>query len=433
MLIPFQFAFGTDNLGASSLIIYVIDFFFLWDIFFNFKTSYRFQGTEVTDKKMVASQYARKNFAIDLLATIPLDILFLGRPEAQIFNISLIWLLRSFRLLRIVRLFVIFTRWEDFNRINAGYLRVMKFLALVLLFGHWITCGWFVLPSIENFPADNWVMLSGIRFADRFTQYIRSFYWTITTMTTVGYGDITPHGNGEYLFTSMVMLIGASLYAYIIGNIASLLSNIDSTKASFWNRMETVSQYLNYREVPFELSGRVRNYYEYIWARHRGLREDMFFDDLPNPLRLDILHYLTQELLEKVPLFKFASPSLRNVLLLVLIPQTYSPDGHVTREGELGKEIFFVSRGKLEISSNDGKNTHGTLESGDYFGDISLLFGEKRTASVKSLTFCEIFILEKTDFNKIKEEYPEFKEVLKKASSNKPEKLMELVIDGIVL
>jgi voltage-gated potassium channel len=185
--------------------------------------------------------------------------------------------------------------------------------------------------------------------------------------------------------------------------------------------------------VPKDLNEQVRNYYEYQWARRRGLKEDALLDDLPVPFRLDILRHLTRELLDTVPLFKYCSPALRNVLLMALKAQTYAPEGYIVREGELGKEIYFISRGEVEITSNEGENNHGTLGDGDYFGDLSLVLREKRTASVRALTYCEIFILTKGEFDRIKSEYPEITGVLKKMSSEKTDKIAALVLKGITL
>jgi CRP-like cAMP-binding protein len=163
------------------------------------------------------------------------------------------------------------------------------------------------------------------------------------------------------------------------------------------------------------------------------VKEDTLFDDLPTPFRLDILRYVTRELLEKVPLFKYCSPALRNVLLMALKPQTFAPDGYIAREGEVGKEIYFISRGEVEVTSNDGASRHGKLEDGDYFGDLSLILGEKRTASVRALTYCEIFVLSRDDFNRIKNEYPEFRDVLTKMSSEKVDKISAHILDGVTL
>lgn len=99
----------------------------------------------------------------------------------------------------------------------------------------------------------------------------------------------------------------------------------------------------------------------------------------------------------------------------------------------MGKKIFFISRGRVEITANDGQTQHGILEDSDYFGDLSLILREKRTASVKALTYCEIFKLDRADFNRIKDEYPEFRDVLTKMSSEKTDKVSAHVLAGIVL
>jgi CRP-like cAMP-binding protein len=87
----------------------------------------------------------------------------------------------------------------------------------------------------------------------------------------------------------------------------------------------------------------------------------------------------------------------------------------------------------VEIISDDGEKNYGRLGDGDYFDDLSLMLEEKRTASVKALTYCDIFILAKKDFNRIRSEYPEFKDVLRKVSSEKTEKVVNLLLKGVTL
>lgn len=361
-LIPFQIAFRHTPYRLSTEIIYFIDLFFLIDIVLNFFTSYRQRGVEVTAKHLTARRYLKTVFIADLAANIPLDVFLLFVDDIQIRGISFVLILRVFRLLRIVRLVVIFRRWQDLSWTNSGYLRIIKFFVTIMLIIHWIACAWFLVPFVENFPANSWVVISGIKDADPITQYVRSLYWAIVTMTTVGYGDITPHRNIEYVFTIAVMLIGASTYAFIIGNIASLFSNLDSARAGFFSKIDAVNQYLRSRQVPQNLNEQVRNYYEYLWAQHRGVKEDTLFDDLPVQFRLDILRSLTRDLLDSVPLFQHCSPALRDALLGALKPQTYAPDVYIARQGELGKEIYFLSRGKAEITSDNGKKSMATLK-----------------------------------------------------------------------
>jgi voltage-gated potassium channel len=386
LLIPFQLSFRHVAVPLGSGLVYFIDVVFGVDILLNFFTTFRRHGEKITDPGQTARHYLKTLFFVDLVANVPLDAFFLVGDDVRVAGVSLVLILRQLRLLRVVRFFIVFRRWQRLSWTNSGYLRIAKYFTIFMLLVHWIACAWFLVPYLEGFPENCWVVQQGIEHANPITQYIRALYWVIQTMATVGYGDITPHRDFEYVFSILTMLMGASTYAFIIGNIASLASNLDASRASFFNRIEAVSQYLHSRQVPTHLNEQVRNYYEYLWAHHRGVKEEALFEDLPPSFRLNLLLHLTRDLLEKVPLFKYCSPVLRNILLMSMKPQTYAPGVLIAREGEIGKEIYFLSHGQVEIVSEDGNENYGTLEDGDYFGDLSLILKERRTASVRAFT-----------------------------------------------
>ncbi len=374
--------------------------------------------------------------SIDVMALLVIyiiDLFFLANPDFNVYNLPLVLAFRLPRLLRIIRMYLIFRRWEVFSRINPGILRIIKFVITIMMIIHLLSCVWFLSSVLEGFPDQCWVVRGGIHQAPIFTQYLRSLYWTITTMTTVGYGDITPVLDVEYILAIIVMLMGASIYAFMIGNIASLVSRLDSGKANLFNKIESMTQYLRARKIPNETIKTVRNYYEYQWEKHKGIHEDTLFGDLPDQFRLRILRGLIAESLVRVPLFKFCSPPLRDELLKALRSHTYPPGIFIAREGEVGKEFFFLSCGQAQISSNNGRTKHGMIEKGDYFGHLSLILKEKRSASVKALTYCEVFKLHRDDFNRIKDEYPELTALLKKMSSKETDRLSKLILDGVTL
>ena len=220
LLIPFQIAFRHVTDWSGTEIVYLIDLFFLIDIVLNFFTSYRHKGTEIADRKKVSAHYLKTLFVIDLLANFPLDAFFLMFQDIQVYSVSLVLILRIPRFLRVVRMFVIFRRWEDQSWTNSGYLRIAKFFTAVMLFTHWIACAWYLVAYISNFPPDCWVVIMGMQDAAVATRYIRSLYWTIVTMTTVGYGDIAPQTVLGKLLASAVMILGYGIIAVPTGIVS---------------------------------------------------------------------------------------------------------------------------------------------------------------------------------------------------------------------
>jgi hypothetical protein len=432
-LIPVQVAFAHDVTTLGSALVYAIDAFFVVDVWLNFRSGVREEGHEITDRAEIARRYRRGRLPLDLVAALPFDMALLPWRDITIGGVSIVLWVRLLRMVRIARLFVIFHHWERQSWTNTGYLRIARLGTVALLLLNLIACAWYLVPYAEEFPATSWVIREGLSDASASTAYVRSLYWVVVTTTTVGYGDITPGRDVEYLFAMGVMLLGASLYAFVIGNIASLLSRIDSAKADFWNRVETVTQYLRTRGVPAEVNANVQGYYEYLWTRYRGANEQVLLSDLPASLRLDVMAHLTSELTERVPLFRHCGPALQNVLLMALEPQIIVPGGTVVRAGEKADGIYFIGRGTMRVISAEGEETDVTLAEGDYFGDLSLLLGERRTASVRAVTYCDLFFLRRDRFETIREDYAEFSDALKALSSSRSEKLSMLVLDGHVL
>lgn len=359
-----------------------------------------------------------------LLITAPWELLFISTAVVDD-ALPLIWMLRFTRLLQLNMLSVHHERSE---LSASGYLKLVRLIFNIALTTHICACVWLVL-GLSN--ADSWLApLLEAGLADS-SLYIRSLYWTITTMTTVGYGDITPGVDAEYLFAAFVMLVGASFYAYVIGNLASVLAQFNAQKSAYQERVRVVANYLRNQQVPVELIGRVQNYYDRRWQRYRHYDEQNLLNDLPGSLSVEVKAELARNLIAKVPLFQMVSLPIRDLLLGKLRLEFVDPGSLVTRAGEQTHRIVFIAEGELEVEYQGAKI--GTLSAGDYFGNHSLILQERATATVTTRGFSELMYLDQHEYERIKRDYPEFVDMVSKAMSINSEQMTEWMLEGVVL
>jgi voltage-gated potassium channel len=320
---------------------------------------------------------------VDLLATIPFRLL-VGTTPLQ--------LLRLVKLARVVQ----FLRQRRQSEIRKPQLlRLGFFVYWLALIAHWLACGWLALrgmtPDVDNG-----------------TNYLRALYWCITTLATVGYGDVVPTTNAQMVYAMVVMLIGVGVYGYVIGNVANLLANIDLAKAHYRANLERLATFLNYRNIPLDLQDRIYTYYAYLWANRLGYDESAVLSDLPTSLRTEVSLVLKREFIEKVPFFKGASQELIREIALELRPVTFTPGDYIFRAGEIGWHMYFISRGIVEVVASDGQTVLAKLSDGDFFGEISLLFSQPRTAGIRAVNYCDLYELGKATLEQILAHYPDF-------------------------
>jgi voltage-gated potassium channel len=429
-LVTFEFAFVHEPQLGTSALLYSIDVAFLvagWRRIRGTQDAGASDGATPRDGSAV-----RAGSVLPWLGSIPFDIVFLGVVGGP-WGISVALWLRLVRLIRLGGVFAGLRRLERHWSTNSAALRIGRLLIVVSLVLHLLTCVWYLMAFTSGFPAESWLAIEGAVNQSTGDVYLLSLYWVVTTTTTVGFGDIVPNNTQEYVFALFVMIIGASLFAYVIATSASLISALNLSKVAFWNRVETVESYLRSRRVCAEVNLEVRNYYEYLWERHRGIGEHSLVGDLPPSLRVDVLSELLRDLLPNVPLFRYAPTALRNELLVSLEPLVTPPGSYVAREGEVADGIYFIAAGSAEVITSDSPEAKAHLGAGDYFGDLTLMLGERRGGSVRANEFVEAFRLKASDFERIRGSYPELREVLTKAANEKSESVAHLVLEGIVL
>lgn len=410
--VPLRSAFGTPGYGGGMLLVweFCATAILLGDVLANFFTPFHEHHHLIRDRRRIAARYLRGWFAIDLLAALPLALL----AEAAGAEAGPAALIGLHRLVKIARLPSAGRIWRDrhLQWLHPGAFRLALFVVFVGVFAHWTACGWLWLDGI---PAR----------VTRIDTYVEALYWTITTLTTVGYGDITPASTPQRIYTMLVMIAGVGSYGYLIANMASFLANLDTVRAEQAHKLDEVSSFLRYRDIPPELRRRVMDYYGHLWESDSGPNERQLLDELPEPLRTDMALVMHRTLLRNVPLFRDAQTALLKEIVLLLRPELVPPGTTFIHEGEAGDCMYFISSGTVEVVSADGQRVHATLEDGDYVGELALVLDRPRSASVRTRGYCDLYVLTRRDFERVLAAHPEFRTHIAETVERRARKIRE--------
>jgi len=381
ILIPFNQIFpNSDTFNINSL-SWFVSLIFLIDIVFKITllTNNKIKNEFLAENDLY--NYLRSYFVFDLLAIIPIAIF----PNPSLWQ-----------LLPFIKIF------SMFKRISFIRQTLLKFASMGVVFQfsywfaqitHWISCGWLKIDGIN----ENQSILSN---------YVSALYWTTTTLTTVGYGDIVPHTNIEKLYAVFVMIIGVGFYGYLIGNVVSVITKRDPAYEKFINNLENLAALIKYRNLPKNLATRIRQYFLYLWKQKLGYDEEKFLGELPDGLKLETLTFLRQSVFNDLDLFKGASMDFITELAENLKEIAITPDGFLFKEGDIGNKVYFVIKGELSVLTENDSKEIAKIRNGDFFGEIALFKNRPRNASVKAITFCHLYYLDKDSFDLLIPKYP---------------------------
>ena len=161
-------------------------------------------------------------FWIDAPSSLPVELITIFAPPGAEENkeLSFLRFLRMFRLLRLLRLLkvdVYVAKVEDNFEVNLISLRILGMVFRLMFIVHILGCFWFYIAvqSVEAGADISWAISYNDGAAIEGTvdvQYLYSVYWALTTLTTVGYGDIIPQNDVERAYCLFAMLVGAMMF-----------------------------------------------------------------------------------------------------------------------------------------------------------------------------------------------------------------------------
>lgn len=378
--IPLNLQFNLDHVSVFHLIYWLVLIIYFADLIVNFV---RFRnGKKAGSLTSTWSSYFIRWFWIDLIAALPLT-LFFGSGLFQILP-----------LIKLVRVIAYMGQLHGSEIRFSFSLTLTFFLYWTAILVHWLSCGWIFISGID--PT-----------FDSATNYIRSLYWIVTTLTSVGYGDIVPITNTQRLYAILIQVSGIGVFGYLVGNVVSLLSKKDLVNTRYVENVELLTTALKRRDLSKDLQKRILDYYAYCRDEKMGYDESGFLQSLPDSLKTEVALNLKKEFIEGIPLFKNASDKFIIEIALNLELTVATPGGYIFKADDPGSEMFFIISGEMSVLNKEEDQVLTTLKEGDFFGEIALFKNQPRSATVKAISYCNLYTLKRETFKEVISKHPE--------------------------
>ncbi|KAJ8012086.1 hypothetical protein DPEC_G00065030 [Dallia pectoralis] len=393
----------------------VVDIMFIVDIVINFRTTYVNTNDEVVSQSQrIAVHYFKGWFLIDMVAAIPFDLLIYRSGEE---TTTLIGLLKTARLLRLVR---VARKLDRYSEYGAAVLFLL--MCTFALIAHWLACIWYAIGNVERteIPRIGWLNSLGDQLGKPYNdtvpgsgptirdKYVTALYFTFSSLTSVGFGNVSPNTNSEKIFSICVMLIGSLMYASIFGNVSAIIQRLYSGTARYHTQMLRVREFIRFHQIPNPLRQRLEEYFQHAWSYTNGIDMNAVLKGFPECLQADICLHLNRTLLQNCKAFKGSTKGCLRALAM-RFKTTHAPPGDtLVHAGDVISALYFISRGSIEILRGDvvvailGKN--------DIFGEPINLYARpgKSNADVRALTYCDLHKIHREDMLEVLDMYPEF-------------------------
>ncbi|XP_075004027.1 voltage-gated delayed rectifier potassium channel KCNH1 [Calonectris borealis] len=428
ILVPYNVSFKTKQNNVAWLVVdSIVDVIFLVDIVLNFHTTFVGPAGEViSDPKLIRMNYLKTWFVIDLLSCLPYDVINAFENVDE----GISSLFSSLKVVRLLRLGRVARKLDHYIEYGAAVL-----VLLVCVFGlaaHWLACIWYSIGDYEVIDEDtntirteSWLYQLGMSIGTPYrfntsgfgkweggpskdSVYISSLYFTMTSLTSVGFGNIAPTTDGEKIFAVAMMMIGSLLYATIFGNVTTIFQQMYANTNRYHEMLNSVRDFLKLYQVPKGLSERVMDYIVSTWSMSRGIDTEKVLQICPKDMRADICVHLNRKVFKEHPAFRLASDGCLRALAMEFQTVHCAPGDLIYHAGESVDSLCFVVSGSLEVIQDD--EVVAILGKGDVFGDV---FWKESTlaqscANVRALTYCDLHVIKRDALQKVLEFYTAF-------------------------
>jgi Ion channel len=380
-------AFGEPT---NTSIIYdtLMQSFFLIDFVLNFFTTYNSKKDGViTEQARIIKKYMKGWLIFDLLALIPLRVI--SWPSIE-FTLRLSRIGKFDRILFmadsletvIVKIIAMFYANKHVVKVVSNcFFSMAKLLGTMCYVVYLIACCFLRYCRLEqpNFEEYYFGGLPGTPGSmDNSPRLLRTAYFVLTTISSVGYGDFLPQNWSEYIAIIIIILAGAGYYGVLTAGFNRVIYNIHELWPSD-DKLISLNMWMmklekRYKILNLELKNEILNHFKYYWSRDKlnniakeywkaktydQLKEHNhpYFSQLTPELKEMMLDYLFKDTFSQHRNF-FGDSKLKYELCYHFQPRIYHPGDVIIKKGDKVHELFLLKKGRIEIESEYDLNVY---------------------------------------------------------------------------
>jgi hypothetical protein len=401
-----------------------VDLCFMFDILLQFTVSYynHAQKRWVRKPVEIVLAYIHGNFFMDCISVLPyvriacVLVKHFGETFWLAGVLSLLGLMRLFRVNRMME------RYEARLNMSYSYVNMTKLMVLLCLTVHLAACSWGFVLSAERFfdlgHDDTWFdalcSAKPALFSDKHRPrsmelYTASLYWSTMTITSIGYGDVTPMNRIEAWACTTMMLIGGVIWAHIIGNVCAIASTLNAQREEYENQIDSLNIWMQKIQLKQDFRMELRSFFMVRRSMHNHEKQVELLKSMSPELQHKLARHLQSGWLTKIWFFQ----NIPDNGFMVGMLERFKIAIYPPRECVIIHESLCNLKEGLVLR---GFHIHFP---GDYWGVSELLLSNKHLIEDMqpvALSYIELQYLQRSALEDLCEHYPDQKRAIRRAA-----------------
>ena len=433
--IPSKIAFHKNNcfrLNTFNIVLLdFIDVIFIIDLIINFYRGYYNNELKlISNSKIIVNNYLSTYFIYDLIAALPCcsfliyyynDICLIYSNNNQYLFILLISILKLFKCIKLKKnnkfidsIYELFSK----NFLAEQIFDFIKMFLITLSILHILVCC-HIFIGYHFYPSWLFVLKGNNSVENNFSIYISSLYCLITTLTTVGYGDIVCVSFPERIFQLIELSLGVIFYSYIISKLGDYVK-IESYATMIYNNNSSILEEIRiaHPKMPFKLYNQILHHLQSNFQQQKKSDINLLINSLPHALKFKILFVINQNYVNNFYFFKKCyNSNFIAYILLNFVPITYKKNTLIIKEDEFIDNAIFVVDGRLSLEiAIDLENPEYSIKKylNKKYNPLKTEDNKNENSSIiQDISTIEMNENKKTDINSIKTLITKYTDIMK--------------------